>query len=155
MWSIDRPDRRVTLFMRTRSFCTVPLFFPRWAQRIALLVGAGAVFGSCTDSNGPRTGTLSLTIAGLPGSVAAQVTLVGFGSFFRSSDKSGGRAGKLQSVRLSIRKSRSAGCDADETCSSTQLRISAVVPPRHEVRRILNHSPGGCGRCAFRRPQYD
>jgi len=83
MWCIDRPDRRVTLFMRTRSFCTVPLFFSRWVQRIALLVGAGAVFGSCTDSNGPRTGTLSLTIAGLPGSVAAQVTVVGPNNYSR------------------------------------------------------------------------
>ena len=73
----------MTLFVRTRSFCTVPLFFSRWVQRIALLVGTVAVLGSCTDSNGPRTGTLSLTIAGLPGSAAAQVTLVGPNNYSR------------------------------------------------------------------------
>jgi hypothetical protein len=55
----------------------------RWVQRIALLVGALAVLGSCTDSNGPRTGTLSLTIAGLPVSAAAQVTLVGPNKYSR------------------------------------------------------------------------
>jgi len=55
----------------------------RWVQRIALVVGALAVLGSCTDSNGPRTGTLSLTIAGLPVSAAAQVTLVGPNNYSR------------------------------------------------------------------------
>ena len=41
------------------------------------------MLGSCTDSNGPRTGTLSLTIAGLPVSAAAQVTLVGPNKYSR------------------------------------------------------------------------
>ena len=55
----------------------------RWVQRTALLVGVVAVLGSCTDSNGPRTGTLSLTISGLPVSAAAQVTLVGPNKYSR------------------------------------------------------------------------
>ncbi|HEX5072873.1 MAG TPA: hypothetical protein VFW03_06710 [Gemmatimonadaceae bacterium] len=55
----------------------------RWFQRIALLVGAVATLGSCADSNGPRTGTLSLTISGLPESAAGQVTVSGPNDFSR------------------------------------------------------------------------
>jgi len=83
MWCNDRPEHRVTPDVRARRFCTVRLFVARWVQRTALLVGAVAVLGSCTDSNGPRTGTLSLTIAGLPVSAAAQVTLVGPAKYSR------------------------------------------------------------------------
>jgi hypothetical protein len=55
----------------------------RWVQRIALFVGAVVVLGSCGDSNGPRTGSLSLTISGLPLSAPAQVTLSGPNKFSR------------------------------------------------------------------------
>jgi len=41
------------------------------------------VLGSCGDSNGPRTGSLSLTISGLPLSAPAQVTLSGPNKFSR------------------------------------------------------------------------
>jgi len=54
-----------------------------WIQRIALFVGAVAVLESCGDSNGPRTGTLSLTISGLPVNAPAQVTLSGPNKFSR------------------------------------------------------------------------
>ncbi len=54
-----------------------------WLQRIALLVGFVAVLGSCDDSNGPRTGKLSLTITGLPAGALAQVTLTGPNKYSR------------------------------------------------------------------------
>ena len=54
-----------------------------WLRRIALMAGAAAVLGSCNDSNGPRTGKLSLTITGLPTSTAAQVTLTGPNKYSR------------------------------------------------------------------------
>jgi len=54
-----------------------------WIQRIALFTGAVVVLGSCGDSNGPRTGSLSLTISGLPVSAPAQVTLSGPNKFSR------------------------------------------------------------------------
>ena len=54
----------------------------RWLQRLALLVGSGALLGSC-DSNGPRTGKLSLTVTGIPESASAQVTLSGPNNFSR------------------------------------------------------------------------
>jgi hypothetical protein len=52
-------------------------------QRIALFVGTVAVLGSC-DSNGPRTGTLSLSISGLPEGAAGQVTLSGPNKYSRA-----------------------------------------------------------------------
>ena len=55
----------------------------RWFQRIALLVGAVAALGSCGDWSGPRTGTLSLTISGLPESAAGEVTLSGPNQYSR------------------------------------------------------------------------
>jgi hypothetical protein len=55
----------------------------RWFQRIALLMGAVVLLVSCGDSNGPRTGKLSLTISGLPESAAAQVTLSGPNNYSR------------------------------------------------------------------------
>jgi hypothetical protein len=55
----------------------------RWVNRIALLVGAVAVLASCGESNGPRTGSLSLTVSGLPESAPGQVTLSGPNKYSR------------------------------------------------------------------------
>ena len=54
----------------------------RWLQRLALLAGSVALLGSC-DSNGPRTGKLSLSVTGIPEGASAQVTLSGPNNFSR------------------------------------------------------------------------
>jgi hypothetical protein len=46
-------------------------------------LGLLALLASCTDSSGPRTGKLSLTITGLPDAAAAQVTLSGPNNYSR------------------------------------------------------------------------
>ena len=51
--------------------------FARPGLRSALVLASLFALGSCDNSNGPRTGTLSLTISGLPTGTAAQVTLTG------------------------------------------------------------------------------
>jgi hypothetical protein len=55
----------------------------RKLQRLALLVGSVAMLGSCDELNGPRTGTLSLSITGLPTGANAQVTLSGPNKYSR------------------------------------------------------------------------
>ena len=55
----------------------------RWLQRLTLMVGSVALLGSCSDSNGPRTGKLSLTVTGIPDGVSAQVTVSGPNNFSR------------------------------------------------------------------------
>jgi hypothetical protein len=54
----------------------------RQLHRLVLLVGSVALFGSC-DSNGPRTGKLSLTVTGIPEGASAQITLSGPNNFSR------------------------------------------------------------------------
>jgi hypothetical protein len=54
----------------------------RWLRRMALVAGSVAALASC-DSNGPRTGRLSLTISGLPTGTGAQVTLTGPNNYSR------------------------------------------------------------------------
>ena len=60
---------------------------------MALLVGSVAVLDSCGDSSGPRTGTLSLSISGLPESIAGQVTLSGPNKYSRALTATGVVAG--------------------------------------------------------------
>jgi hypothetical protein len=55
----------------------------RWVQRLTLLVVSLALRGSCSDSNGPRTGKLSITVSGIPDGVSAQVTLSGPNNYTR------------------------------------------------------------------------
>ena len=51
--------------------------------RPALVLASLFFLASCDNSNGPRTGTLSLTVTGLPSGTPAQVTLTGPASFSR------------------------------------------------------------------------
>jgi len=55
----------------------------RWLRRATLLAASTALLASCNDSNGPRTGKLSLTVGGLPSTVAGQVTLTGPNNYSR------------------------------------------------------------------------
>jgi hypothetical protein len=56
----------------------------RRLTRAALLAASVFPLASCDRSNGPRTGKLSLTIAGLPTGTAAQVTLSGPNNYTRT-----------------------------------------------------------------------
>ena len=51
--------------------------------RFSVLIAAVAAISSCNDSNGPRTGKLSLTVQGLPTGTAAEVALTGPANFSR------------------------------------------------------------------------
>src|SRR5690348_912147 len=56
----------------------------RWLRRTVLLAASTSLVASCNDSNGPRTGKLSLTVGGLPSTVAGQVTLSGPNNYSRT-----------------------------------------------------------------------
>lgn len=51
--------------------------------RPAFILATLAIIAACSESNGPRTGKLSLNIGGLPTGTAAQVTLTGPANFSR------------------------------------------------------------------------
>ena len=55
----------------------------RLRPSLALLFASAILVGACDNSSGPRTGKLSVTVAGLPTGAQAQITLLGPGNFSR------------------------------------------------------------------------
>src|SRR4051812_45359403 len=56
----------------------------RLLGRVAVVIGSVTLLASCDNNNGPRTGKLSLTVAGLPTGTSAQVTLTGPNNYSRA-----------------------------------------------------------------------
>src|SRR5688500_530706 len=69
--------------MPTRFAADVSAARPRLRAAAPLAAVALAVFVASCDSNGPRTGKLSLTVIGLPTGTAAEITLKGPANFSR------------------------------------------------------------------------